>query len=366
MNALRCLIRPAAALLLAACVAPCPAGAQEAEAKRNTFLIVPIAYFTPETSLAGGIGGILAFRPRAARASSRPSSVMFSAVYTFKEQFTLQAKPEIYLDDEAWVVAGSLEWSRYPTSFFGLGNDAPEASGEIMTPIQVLAELQVMRRVVPAWKLYAGIMGVYESYRYLAFEPGGILDSGLLPGSGGGTLSGLGLTAKTDSRDSVFAPRRGRFWQASAVFHGGILGGGFRYAKLKADLRSYWPLSARAVLAFQGRIEAASGDAPFMALPRLGGDILMRGYLQGRYRDKVFAGLQAEARFPISGRFGAAVFAGLGRVAGGLSSLALDGFRPSVGAGLRIRITREGNALRLDYASGRGSTGFYVTVNEAF
>lgn len=291
---------------------------------------------------------------------------MFSAVYTFKEQFTLQAKPEIYLDDEAWVVAGNLEWSRYPTSFFGIGNEAPEEAGEAMTPIQVLAELQAMRRIIPAWKLYAGIMGVYESYRYLAFEPDGGLDSGAFPGSQGGTLAGFGLTAKTDSRDSVFAPRRGRYWQASAVFHGGILGGAFRYAKIKADLRSYLPLSARAVLAIQGKLEAASGDVPFMALPRLGGDILMRGYLQGRYRDRVFAGLQAEARFPISGRFSAAVFAGLGRVAGSLSGLSLDGFKPSLGGGLRIRITREGNALRLDYASGRGSTGFYVTVNEAF
>ncbi len=360
------LLRSVAALLLAACAGPRLAAAEEAAKGRNTVLVIPIAYYTPETSLAGGIGGLLAFRPSGTAMTSRPSSILFSAVYTLKEQFTLQAKPEIYLDGEAWVVTGNLEWSRFPTRYFGIGNDTPDEAGETMTPVQTLAEIQVLRRVLPAWKLYAGVMGVYESYRFRTFESGGLLDSGSCRGSEGGALAGLGLTAMTDSRDNVLAPRRGRFWQASAVFHGGFLGGDFRYTKLKADLRSYLPLSARAVLAFQGKIETASGDVPFMALPRLGGDILMRGYLKGRYRDRVFAGLQAEARFPLSGIFGAAVFAGLGQVAGNPSGLSLAGFKPSAGGGLRVRITGEGNTLRLDYAFSRGSTGFYLTVNEAF
>jgi hypothetical protein len=349
------------------------AGGQEhppAEPK-NTVLVLPMAYYTPETSLAGGIGGILAWRSAASSAPARPrpSSILFSAVYTLNDQFTIQAKPEIYSKGEDWVVTGSAEWSRYPNRFFGLGNDAPEAAGEIVTPIQVLAEFQVQRRIAPGSRIYAGLMGVFESYRFLDFEPGGILASGSLRGAEGGILAGLGLVAKTDSRDNVFFPTRGRFWQISAVFHDPVVGSAYRFSKIKADLRSYTSLTGAAapiVLGFQMKLEAASGDVPFMALPKLGSDSLMRGYLTGRYRDRLFAGLQGEARIPLSGRFGADVFAGLGQVAARPGALSLGGFKPSVGGGLRYRISGEGNTLRVDFGFGRGSSGFYLTANEAF
>jgi len=175
-------LRLAAGLLLAAWAVSRLPAAEETAKKRNTVLVIPIAYYTPETSLAGGVGGILAFRPLQARPDSRPSSVMFSAVYTLKEQFTLQAKPELYFDGESWVVTGNLEWSRYPTQFYGLGNDTPESDGETMSPVQVLAEVQVMKRVLPAWNLYAGFIGVLESYRFEAFQSGGQLASGRYSG----------------------------------------------------------------------------------------------------------------------------------------------------------------------------------------
>lgn len=350
---------------------PESARAVEPAVRKNTILVLPIAYYTPETRLAGGVGGILAFRPAAEKASpgklaSRPSSLLFSAVYTQNDQFTLQLKPEIYLAREDWAVTGSVEWSRFPSEFFGLGNETPEEAGELMTPIQVLTEVQVQRRIIPGGVLYGGITAVLESHRFLAFETGGLLDSGGYAGSGGGILAGLGLAAKVDSRDNVFFPRRGRFWQVSAVSHGSVLGGDWAFSKLKADLRSYLPLGSSSVLGFQLKLESVSGDVPFMALPKLGGESLMRGYLNGRFRDRVFAGAQAEARFPLSGRLGAAVFAGLGEVAGRVASLTLPGLKPSAGGGLRFRVSDEGNTIRLDFGFGRGSTGFYITANEAF
>ncbi len=357
----------------AAGLRPGTAAAQEAPGRKNTVLVMPIAYYTPETRLAGGIGGILAFRPGAGlppqgktASAARPSSLLFSAVYTQNDQFTLQVKPEIYGNREAWVLTGSAEWSRFPSKFFGLGNDSPEVAGELMTPIQILTEVQVQRRIIPGLGLYAGVMAVLERYRFRSFAPGGLLDTGAYEGAGGGMLSGFGLVVRTDTRDNVFLPRRGRFWQVSAVFHGGQLGSDWGFTKVKADLRSYLPLGASAAIGFQVKLESAAGHVPFMALPKLGGESLMRGYLSGRYRDKVLAGVQAEARFPLAGRFGAALFAGFGEVAGRLGALSLPGLKPSVGGGLRFRVSDEGNTIRIDFGYGRRSSGVYVTVNEAF
>jgi hypothetical protein len=362
-------------ILIAAAAGSRPglAAAREVPTRKNTVLILPLAYYTPETRLAGGVGGILAFRPAAGRppqseapSGARPSSLLFSAVYTQNDQFTLQVKPEIYGPREDWVLTGSAEWSRFPSRFFGLGNDSPEAAGELMTPIQLLAEIQVQRRIIPALGLYAGVMAVLERYRFRSFAPGGLLDTGAYEGSGGGWLAGLGLVVKTDTRDSVFLPRRGRFWQVSAVFHEARPGSDGGFSKVKADLRSYIPLGASATLGFQVKLESAAGRVPFMALPKLGGENLMRGYLSGRYRDKMLGGLQAEARFPLAGRLGAALFAGLGEVADRPGALSLPGLKPSIGGGLRFRVSDEGNTIRVDFGYGRQSSGVYVTANEAF
>ena len=48
------------------------------------------------------------------------------------------------------------------------------------------------------------------------------------------------------------------------------------------------------VLAFRGRIEQLSGDVPFYALPTLGGSRELRGFIDGRFRDRSlwFLGLE--------------------------------------------------------------------------
>lgn len=93
----------------------------------------------------------------------------------------------------------------------------------------------------------------------------------------------------------------------------------------------------------------------------------MRGYYKGRYRDRSLLALQAEFRFPVWKRFSAVVFGGFGQVANGLGRLQFDGFKYSVGLGLRFLVVpKEGTNLRVDQAFGRGSSGFYFNANEAF
>lgn len=99
----------------------------------------------------------------------------------------------------------------------------------------------------------------------------------------------------------------------------------------------------------------------------LGGAELMRGYYEGRYRDKQFIGGQAEYRMPIWWRFGAAAFAGLGDVAPAIQEFRLSSFKPSYGLGLRFMVNpKEKVNIRLDYAWGQQTSGFYLEITEAF
>jgi hypothetical protein len=102
-------------------------------------------------------------------------------------------------------------------------------------------------------------------------------------------------------------------------------------------------------------------------LATFGGQNLLRGYYDGRYRDKHAATLQAEYRRRLTGRWGIVAFAGAGGVAPNLNSFQLRNTRPSGGLGVRYLISKsEGINLRLDFGFGKGSSGVYFTGGEAF
>ena len=87
----------------------------------------------------------------------------------------------------------------------------------------------------------------------------------------------------------------------------------------------------------------------------------------GRYRDKHLMATQVEVRAPLFWRFGGVVFGGLGDVAPKLTGFAFRSLKPTIGAGLRVRVDDvEGTNLRLDVAVGRRALGFYASFGEAF
>ena len=94
----------------------------------------------------------------------------------------------------------------------------------------------------------------------------------------------------------------------------------------------------------------------------------MRGYFEGRFRDKNLLALQAEYRLPLFWRFGLAAFAGAGKVADAFAELNSGGIKYSYGAGLRYLFSkREKIQVRLDVGfDGKGGSAFYFSIFEAF
>jgi outer membrane protein assembly factor BamA len=344
-----------------------PTATQPAK-RRVSVVVLPVIYYTPETRWAGGAGGLVTFRlGQSGGDKSRPSSLMFAAIYTQNRQFIISLNPEIYLRRESWIFAGKLEVQKFPEYFYGLGNDAPAEGKELYTPNQISLEGSVQKKIWAGQNFYAGLVYRFDHYRFQPFVPEGRLISGMIPGSPGGTISGIGAMARFDSRDNIFFPLKGFYGQFSAIWHGDGLGSDYSYTKIKMDLRAYFPVFRRHVLAIQNVFALASGDAPFMAYPRLGGENIVRGYNASRYRDKVQVAAQVEYRFPLWRRFGMVAFAGLGQVAGRAGDLKLDRFKAAAGFGIRFRIDRqEGTNIRLDFGFGKKSQGQYLSGGEAF
>lgn len=337
-----------------------PVAAQSSDDSGPSWYAFPTLYYTPETSLGGGAAGGYFVRTAAA---GPPSSVQGDASATLRGQYTLNLRPELYGREGNWRLFADGALHEYPDVFYGIGPATEEAEEEDFTSRYVDAVLQAERRVAPG--LRVGLRARIREEAITEVEAGGRLENPSLPGSDGGTTAGIGVVVTRDTRDRLFYPHRGTHGVAYVVHHQGWLGSDFDFVHVAVDLQRYLP-AGRSVIALQGYGEAVSGTASFTVLPRLGGPRRMRGYREGRFRDNVFATLQAEWRVPIRGRFEGAVFAGTGAVAPRLGALGADGLELAGGAGVRYRLNDEGVHLRLDYALSVEGGGLYITALDPF
>jgi len=110
-------------------------------------------------------------------------------------------------------------------------------------------------------------------------------------------------------------------------------------------------------LALRGYVCRASDDTPLFDLCLFGAGSDLRGYEVGRYRDQRMVAFQGEYRFPLTGRFGAVVFGGSGKVARTFSEMGDEPDLWSVGAGLRWLASEQAKvSVGADGAEGRGGS----------
>jgi outer membrane translocation and assembly module TamA len=201
------------------------------------------------------------------------------------------------------------------------------------------------------------------------YDDDGLFATQEIPGEEGFTASGAGLAAVYDSRDNNLFPFSGQYITLSNHFYQDWLGGDTEFFNLKLDARAYFnPGQGSHVIAIQGLMQVNTGNPPFMMLSKLGGDELMRGHFQGRYRDRHILAGQVEYRFPIWWRFIGVAFVGVGEVAPEFSAFTLRGLKYSMGGGLRFTLdAKERINIRFDYGYGlHRNHGFYFGISEAF
>jgi outer membrane protein assembly factor BamA len=337
----------------------------ESDPYKARLIGVPFIYYSPETKLAFGGGGVLNFRAGRHKEEIRTSSVWAYASYNQARQFSVLVKPEIYLKGNSVYLHGNIRYERAPQLFYGVGNDMPAGAEESFTPRTLTVQLGAKRRLIGS--LFAGLQYDFENLVMEKVEPGGILDTAGITGSGGGMFSGFGLSLDWDTRDAVLFPRKGLLAQLNADAYGSMAGSDASYTCLKIDVRKYVAVGTDRVLALQLYLHSTGGDVPFQRLALLGGESLLRGYYKGRFRDKGLVAIQAEYRILVTKRIGIAGFAGLADIFPGFREFRVEKLKYSLGSGLRYIVNkRDGTALRLDMAWGQACFGLYLTAKEAF
>lgn len=338
---------------------------QDSRQETNQLLVLPIVYYTPETKIAGGVGGIYYLRSLKDRHKGHISTLFMDVIYTQNKQFIAEMTPDLYLKKGKLHMVGYLGFKDYAEKFYGIGSFTTEEMEEQFSYRSFELKCSIRKRIGRLF--YVGIQYDFGYAEITEAEPGGLLDSGSILGSEKGIRSGLGINLVQDSRDNIFFPTKGTLLQANAMVFGPALASDYNFGRVTFDFRQYFTVFSNHVLAFQQSLDAASGNVPFQRLPKLGGPSVMRGYYQGRFRDKKAIFVQMEYRFPLIWRLSAAGFLGFGDVADSLRSFKLDDFKVSGGFGVRYRVNRKsGMNVRLDFGFARGNFSVYAMINESF
>ncbi|MEK6476019.1 BamA/TamA family outer membrane protein [Catalinimonas sp. 4WD22] len=332
-----------------------------------SWVVAPLLAYSPETSVQLGLGSVILFKPKNALQEDRPSSLFFSARYTLNQQITASPTYAVFSRGEKYLHKGKLDFRKFPLFYYDIGNDTPESNEELYGISTLSLEHLTYRNIIG--KLYAGAGIRFLRTYQLDFEEGGILATEQPIGSKAYSAAGLNFGLLFDNRNNLMSTTTGVLAEFKHQVHRSWLGSDFDYSLSKLDVRTYWsPFQNRSdILAWQLYAYLSDGDVPFNELAPLGGDMIMRGYYQGRYLDKNLLATQAEYRMPVWKKLSAVAFIGFGDVSPQLSTFQIRELKYSLGGGLRYSVLPgESLNIRFDYAFGKDTQNFYINISEAF
>lgn len=184
-------------------------------------------------------------------------------------------------------------------------------------------------------------------------------------------VTGIGMSAEIDSRNSIITPTRGIRLAYSAMFYPECFGTAPSFFNSHTFIGNlYAGLWKDALVGFDFYAKLNSSKAPWTMREMVASDgIRMRGYYMGSYIDNSQIAIQAELRQHIWGRLGATAWIGGATVFSSLSDFNREKIRPewlpNGGLGLRFEFKHNVNA-RIDFGIGRHTCGFVFAIGEAF
>lgn len=326
---------------------------------------LPVVFFSPETDWGAGVVSLFSFRFKGESKKTRISQFQFGAAYTQRNQFLLYLPFQLYAKNENLFSFGEVGYYKYSYRFFGVGSDLSGSDEELYNVTFPRIRLNLMKLAKPKW--YVGLRYWFDGYDITKVEESGLLAGSNIAGAEGGIISSLGFISLVDSRNDYNYPSSGTYFEFVALPNLHAYGSDFEFTRFSADYVKYLGLNKN-VLAINLYSVTTIGKVPFNELALIGGTRRMRGYFEGRFRDRNMLMAQTEYRREIFWQLGFIVFAGYGVVSKNIGNFELQDIKPSAGLGLRYRLSKDEKInLRLDYGIGEsGSSGFYLTIGEAF
>lgn len=328
--------------------------------KRFDFSIIGGPHYSSDTKLGLGLVASGLYRIDRSDLSISPSNVSLYGDITTSGAYVIGISGNTLFPQLKYRIDADMYFSYRPTRYWGIGYDAGSNDyysefNDLVTEIK----FDFLKKITKS--TYFGITGNFRNVKGKDFE-----DISLLKGaSDKATAVGAGLIFSYDSRDFIPNPYSGIFIKLEQIFYPKFIGSTYNFNKTEFIFRYYRKLWKGGVVAYDLQGIFNNGSIPWNMLPTMGNSHQMRGYYEGQYRDKKMIQTQIELRQNVYKRNGVALWAGAGNVFPRFSDFEWKHTLPTFGVGYRWEFKKRIN-VRLDYGIGRGQTGFYFNINEAF
>lgn len=325
--------------------------------------VLPGPFYTPELRLGMGMAVAGLYRVDPADTATQNSSVSFTGYVSTSGALGLGLSNYTFFTDDNWRLFIDATLAKVPTGFWGIGYDAAQGNEQKYTNNSLRLHPMLLRKVADNFYLGAGWdfsqmrAGIDNASPDDTFSRYHATSSPL--------ASGASVSVNYDSRDAITRPQRGQFFKAEYSWFDPAVGSDSHFTATELQYDYYHPLNEKSVLAFDLWGRFTSGDVPWDRLSMAGDDRRLRGYYQGRYRDKDVVSGQVEYRRKLNWRHGYVLWLGAGALADSVGNLSQHPLLPTAGVGYRFEVKPAMN-IRLDLGFGKESAGFYFQVAEAF
>lgn len=331
------------------------------ENKKFDFSVIGGPHYSTDTKFGIGLVAAGLYRTDMTDTITPPSDVAVYLDATTSMFFKLGVKGNHILPHDRSRLSYDVNFSSVATKFWGIGykNNVNDENESTYKYLNSQAQVSYVWQIAP--RLFVGPMTAFDYINGRRFEK-----PWLWEGEADRTFNlGVGFTIQYDTRDFLTNAFKGIYLRLDQRFNPRFLLNKYAFSLTELDFSVYHGLWRDATLAFRLHSRVTYGNTPWGLLSTLGGSYNMRGYFEGRYRDKSAIDVCLELRQHVWRRNGIALWVGAGTVFPKFSALRWNQVLPNYGIGYRWEFKKRVN-VRLDLGFGRHQTGFIFSINEAF
>lgn len=332
------------------------------EHKKFDFSIIGGPHYSTDTKLGIGLVAAGLYRANANDTLLPPSNVSLFGDVSTVGFYMLGIRGTHIFPQDKYRADYTIYFYSFPCKFWGMGYDMGDDDSNKSDMKRWQARFKASFLFHMGDNLYLGPM---VSYDYVIGRR--IERPELLNGMDQHTWNiGAGFSAVYDTRDVLTYPHRGFYINLSQCFRPRFMGNDYAFSTTELQVDAYQRVWKGAILAEDFRTMLNFGNPSWGMMALLGNSNSMRGYYEGRYRDKHKMEAQVELRQHVWKRNSLTTWVGAGTVFHKFSEMRSRHILPNFGIGYRWEFKKNVN-VRLDYGFGKArQTGFLFSINEAF
>ncbi len=329
--------------------------------KKLDFSFIGGPSYSNDTKLSIGLLGAALYKSRFGDSLTSLSNATLYSEFSITGFYLFGIKGSHFAPGDKYRINYKVYFNSFPSYFWGIGYETARHDSNETDYLLLNSKLNASLEFQPLRNLYVG-----PAIGFNYSKAGDNDQWDLWDGQRLRTINyGVGFNFFYDSRDFMSNAYCGWYAGFEQRFYPRFLANKYCFSSTEFTVSHYFGAWRDAIIACQAHAMFTYGNTPWSMLATFGGSHSMRGYYEGRYRDKNEIDACVELRQHVWHRNSVVAWVGAGTVFPTFSELHSRQILPNFGIGYRWEFKKRVN-VRLDLGFGKGETGVVFNLNEAF